>query len=406
MESIMQSLSESLSVKVLGVGGAGLSAIQSLKAKGLAHVSFLGIDTDLQHLRRCKGHETVLLGSGITRGLSTGSNKDLGAEVALAEGAALAKAVEGAQLLFLVGALGGGTGASVLPALAKIAAKTDALVVVFAMLPFSMEGVRKVQQAEDSLAELRTFTHALIALPNDLLFQQLDPKATVLDAFALAHQWIYRAMYSMTSILFEPGLMNLDFATLRQVFTHKGGGKTLFALGQGMGERALEQSLAELRSCPLLHVTEQSRQADNLLVQVIGGEGLSLQTINAILSFLNEYFGNGHKVCLGALIQPEFKDRIEICLVGTLDKPLPPKNLQSLRAFTPPHLPQDTRPRSKSLKKWLSLDGDQQEEFPFVSQGQVRGYFDETDRNHYDGVDLDVPTYLRLGIKIRHELSS
>ncbi len=253
---------------------------------------------------------------------------------------------------------------------------------------------------------LRTFANALVALPNDLLLQQLDAKATVLDAFGLAHQWIYRAIYSMTSILFEPGLMNLDFATLRQVFTHKGGGKTLFALGQGRGEKALEQSLAELRSCPLLHVTEQSRRADNLLVQVVGGEGLSLQTINALLSFLNEYFGNGHKVCLGALIQPEFKDKLEICIIGTLDKPLPVKNLQSLRAFAPASSLQDTRPRSRGLKKWLNLAGDQQEEFPFVSQGQVRGYFDETDRNHYEGVDLDVPTYLRLGIKICYEVPS
>lgn len=394
---------QSLSVKVLGVGGAGLNAIEALRAKELKHVSFLGIDTDLQHLKRCRGKENLLLGSGLTRGLSTGSNKELGAEVALAESETLSKAVEGANLLFLVGALGGGTGASVLPALAKLAAKTDALVVVFAILPFSMEGARKAQQAEDSLAELRTFTNALIALPNDLLLQQLDAKATVLDAFDLAHQWIYRAIYSMTSILFEPGLMNLDFATLRQVFTYKGGGKTLFALGQGSGEKALEQSLAELRSCPLLHITEQSRRADNLLVQVIGGEGLSLQTINALLSFLNEYFGNGHKVCLGALIQPEFKDRLEICLIGTQDKPLPAKNLQSLRVFPSPHSVQEARPRSKGLKKWLSLAGDQQEEFPFVSQGQVRGYFDETDRNHYEGVDLDVPTYLRLGIKISHE---
>ncbi len=400
----METLLSPLSVKVLGVGGAGLNAIHALKNKKLPHVSTLGLDTDLQNLQRFSGQETVFLGSKLTRGLSTGGNKDLGVEVAKAEAKALAEAVEGANLLFLIGSLGGGTGASILPALAKIAAQTEALVIVFAILPFSMEGAKKAQQSESSLAELRSFANALIALPNDLLLQQLDPQASVLDAFDLAHSWIYRAIRSMTGILFEPGLINLDFATLRQVFTQKGT-KTLFALGEGRGEKALEQSLAEIRACPLLHVTEQSRQADNLLVQVIGGKDLSIQTINSILSFLNEYFGNGHKICLGALIQDNLSDRLEICIVGTSDRAVLQKNTNSLRSFASANAALESpKTGTKVLKKWLNLKEDKQEEFQFVSQGQVRGYFDETDRNHCDGADLDVPTYLRLGIKIRHEV--
>lgn len=400
----MESNISPLCIKVLGVGGAGLNALQALKQKQLPHVSMLGLDTDLQTLQRFPDHDTLCLGSNLTRGLSTGGNKDLGLEVAKAETKVLEEAVAGANLVFLIGALGGGTGASILPTLAKLAAQTESLVIVFAILPFSMEGAKKAQQADESLATLRSFANALIVLPNDLLLQQLDPKASVLDAFDLAHNWIYRGIRSITGILFEPGLINLDFASLRQVFTQKGT-KTLFALGEGSGENALEQSLSQLRACPLLHVTEQSRQADNLLVQVIGGKDLSIQAINTVLSFLNEYFGNGHKVSLGALIQDNFQDRVHICVLGTTDKVALQKNVNSLRAYSGPQRSSDApKAAAKGLKKWLSLKEDKQEEFQFVSQGQVRGYFDETDRNQYEGIDLDVPTYLRLGIKIRHEV--
>lgn len=415
--TIHEKIEENLVVKAIGIGGSGTHSIHELLEKKLSGLHFSCIDTDLQTLKSfankhtggnihnyCEvnkavsGVEAIAIGQNQTRGLSTGGDVALGQRIFKAEQDSIKKIVAGSNLIFLISALGGGLGASLSFAVAQEASNEGALVIAFALMPFAMEGGKRWKMAEEALQKLKQAADAVIVVPNDLLLQNLDPKATVLEAFSLANTWIYKGIHAITTILFKPGFINLDFASLRQVFSLKGG-KTLFALGRGEGENYTQKALQDLKLCPLLHTIEQARQADNILINLISGEDISITTINTILSFISEHFGNKNKTCIGSVMVPGLKDSLEICLIGSSEG-AHTRGTGSMKEFESPPSNTLSKPKKNSfLKKWMTGD-DNQSEFQFVSQGQVRGYFDHTDRNHHNGEDLDVPTYLRKGIKI------
>src|SRR6185312_3380427 len=226
--------------------------------------------------------------------------------------------VKDCDLVFLFGGMGGGTGSGALPIVAEIAAETGALVIAFVTLPFSFEGGRRLKQAEEGLAALRKVCDAVIPLPNDVLLQEAAEGETVLDSFARADEWMGRGVKSIWAMLFKTGLINLDFATLRQVFLHRGG-KTLFGLGEGAGETAAADAVASLKLCPLLHTPEFSRKADRLLVNIIGGTDLTLPKVNELMTAITEQFGRESHVIMGAVIDEQMQNRVEVCVLGTSD---------------------------------------------------------------------------------------
>ena len=305
------------------------------------------------------------------------------------------------------------------------------------MLPFSFEGGRRLKQAEEALRALRQVCDAVIPLPNDVLLQEASENETVLDSFARADNWVGRGVKSIWSMLFKTGLINLDFSTLRQAF-HQRGGKTLFGLGEGRGENAVADAIASVKLCPLLHTPEFSRKADRLLVNIIGGTDLTLPKVNEIMSAVAEQFGRDSHIIMGAVIDEALQNRVEICVLGTSDmggRAVLPRRPASLRTKGAVGAPTDAVTLASSLTGGLpgtvsSLKADstkrvaprgetlpekavssaeskaeataaktQQEEFGF-GEVESRGHFEKTDRNLFDGQDLDVPTYLRKGIKI------
>jgi cell division protein FtsZ len=264
---------------------------------------------------------------------------------------------------------------------------------------------------------------AVIPLPNDVLLQESAENETVLDSFARADEWMGRGVKSIWAMLFKTGLINLDFATLRQVFQHRGG-KTLFGLGEGTGENAVSDAVSSLKLCPLLHTPEFSRKADRLLVNIIGGTDLTLPKVNELMTSVTEQFGRESHIIMGAVIDEGMQNRVEICVLGTCDmgargalprrttsvRPRPgaiPRldNLTAQPAATSgaemPVAPGSTMPGAVTLEKAAAVAAEKiaQEEFGF-GEIESRGHFEKTDRNLFDGQDLDVPTYLRKGIKI------
>ena len=227
-------------------------------------------------------------------------------------------------------------------------------------------------------------------------------------------------------MLFKTGLINLDFATLRQAFQHRGG-KTLFGLSEGQGENAVAEAIAGLKLCPLLHTPEFSRKADRLLVNIIGGTDLTLPKVNEIMSAVAEQFGREAHLIMGAVIDEALQNRVEICVLGTSDmggrsavprrtvvsRPkapaaaLPSQSASAAPAAAPPvraEAPGQAEIRLDSPKAVAEARARaeakaDQEEFGF-GEVESRGHFEKTDRNLFDGQDLDVPTYLRKGIKI------
>ncbi|HVU38634.1 MAG TPA: cell division protein FtsZ [Opitutales bacterium] len=417
---------EGVRVKIVGVGGAGTNAVDRLQLdQDSPRLRLATLNTDAQALASSPAPEKLLIGRGLTRGAGTGGEPDVGRNAAEGDCELIAKMFQGMDVVFIVAGLGGGTGSGAGPVVAQIATQAGALVVAFVMLPFTTEGGRRRQIADAALAELRQHCDAVIPLPNDLLLQHLPDESTVLDAFGQADAWIGRAIRSIAAILFNTGLINLDFATLRRTFSPRGG-KTLFGLGQGAGENCVAEALHDLMLCPLLHTPELSRRADRLLINILGGPELSLARVNEIVGAIAEKFGSREHTVLGAVIDERLSGKVEICVIGVAetrakpatalrtapaglraDAPAVPASTSTASLFpktaaaTPSTAPApQPMPVHASKLRGSKSGGAPQNEFHFVGEDEQRGYFDQTDRNFFEGEDLDVPTYLRRGIKI------
>lgn len=411
-----------IAIKLVGVGGAGSNAVDRLKMENLERLQLAVINTDYQALASSPVQDKVLIGMGVTRGLGAGGDPELGREAAEADREKIATVVKDCDLVFLVTGMGGGTGSGASPVVAEIAAETGALVIAFVTMPFSFEGGRRLKQAEEGLRALRGVCDAVIPLPNDVLLQEAAENETVLDSFARADEWIGRGVKSLWSMLFKTGLINLDFATLRQAFQLRGG-KTLFGLGEGTGENGVADAVASLKMCPLLHTPEFSRKADRLLVNIIGGADLTLPKVNELMTAITEQFGRDSHIIMGAVIDEDMPGRVEVCVIGTSDmsgrgvpsrRPMPASrakpavNPVGARADGTDVLPTSTTAHPVAPEAVSSRPGEAkvvavakaaQDEFGF-GEVESRGHFEKTDRNLFDGQDLDVPTYLRRGIKI------
>lgn len=448
----------SLQLKVIGVGGAGNNAVDRLKLENLDSIHLANVNTDLKTLSASPISEQLMIGKDVTRGLSAGGEAELGRAAAESDLELLRGLVHGVDLVFLLVGLGGGTGSGAAPVLARAAQEAGAVVITFATLPFSREGARRTKQSEDALLALRDSCHAVITLPNDVLLQEIDEDATVLDAFSLADEWIQRGVSALWSMIFRSGLINVDFATLRQAFTVRGG-KTVFGIGIGEGEDYVSKAIRSLEICPLLHLPENRyvRKTDSLIVHLLGGPDLTMARVNKVMEFVTDRFGSKNNTVLGAVIDGSMHGKIEITVIGTTclegnykryasvpsasipasgaavstspatTPPLPSATARNLASTAAPVLPvvaqpgnflpslpietvteedeRDPRPadRANSPPAAQNASGHHhkgQNEFAFPRLEDERGYFDKTEKNLYEGEDLDVPTYLRRGIKV------
>lgn len=387
-------------IKVIGIGGAGCNAVDRIRMDGtFPDVELAAVNTDAQALASSPVDEKLMIGRKVCRGLSCAGDPELGRKAAVADRDNLKSLISGADLVFLLAGLGGGTGSGTAPVVAKIAAEQEALVIAFVTKPFSMEGEKRQQIAEEALVSLREHCAAVVPVPNDVLLQHMDETATVLDAFQQADSWISRGIRSICSILFRTGLINLDFASLRQAFC-RNGGKTVFGLGRGEGDDALQEALTDLELCPLVHTPDFARKADRLLVNIIGGADLGMSRVTTIMERVSKRFCSGDQIALGAIIDEACQGRIEICVLGTTE--LDVQSRKSDCADTISETGSGKRQKrkvhaSKLSERDASLP---QEEFTFVNLDEQRGYFEKTSRNIFEGQDLDVPTYLRRGIRI------
>ena len=399
-------------IKVIGVGGAGNNTVDRirLEMEVMNGLELCCVNTDMRTLADSPVGDQHLLGRNLTRGLGCGGDPQLGRNAALSDSETITRMVEGYELIFLVSSLGGGTGAGASPVIAQIARKCGCLIIAFVNMPFTFEGERRFKQANQSLEELREVCDAVIPLPNDVLLQEEAAQESVLHAFSKADEWITRGVRSIWAMLSKPGLINLDFSSLREVFNVHGG-KTLFGVGSGSGPNFMRNALNDLMHCPLLHVPDFSKVADNLLVNIVGGTDLSMAQVEQVMAYITEQFGSRASTTLGAVIDEGKQQSIEICVIGTTDlgglRPLrakrpassvPAKDRTGLVRISSSGEPEavvggrnpDRHDPSTSVQQDLGIE---------VSDGN-RGYFEETGPNELGGQDLDVPTYLRRGIRV------
>ena len=411
-----------LKIKIIGVGGAGTNAVDGLRLDDLGDagaVQLAAINTDAQALANSPIPEKLVIGRTVTHGLGAGGEVDIGRAAAEADRAAITRLVGQMDLVIIVVGLGGGTGSAAAAVVAEVAAKTDALVLAFATSPFSFEGSRRKRIAEQSLGELRQLVHGLIPLPNDVLLQEGEEDTSVLNAFAVADRWIGRGINSLCAMLLKTGLINQDISSVRSVFRDRGG-KTIFGTGSAEGGEYVEAALEELFICPLLHMGDRPEQLDRIIVNLVGGTDLGIAKVNSIISQVSKRFNSREDIVFGAVIDESRSQGLEICVLGKseMERPAPVEALQSkpkprvsstvgsqpgelgleteiVKQATPPRAVHKSKLRKKESSD-ISQD-----EFLFVEANTQRGYFEKTDQNLYKDEDLDVPTFMRRGIKIK-----
>lgn len=415
-------------VKIIGLGGAGTHMVERLRKSHFQEATLAVVDTDASALEKVVAEEKVLIGKGVTRGLSAGADAAVGAAAAKSDMEALGRLAGGQNLVFLLAGLGGGTGSGAAPVLAAAAVEQGAMVAAFVTMPFSLEGGRRTEQANKALAELRLTCEVVVPIYNDILMQLTNENATVLEAFAKADDWVRRGIYSLCTMLFKPGLINVDFSVLRGAFP-KRGGQALFTLGAGEGKDATYQAVNELLNSPLLGGRSTHGPVGTLVVNILSGPGLTLPKVSEIVNKVTERFGGRENTVLGAVIDPERGESLDICVIGSSGgfhqlregnpampeaeipedcpppgSPVPPaRNVLRGQAKTgrpmtigeavKRHIGKRDAPEPDAKK----VD---QVEMDFDEQEMQRSFFEKTRRTMIDGQDVDIPTYLRRGIKI------
>ena len=332
----------------------------------------------------------------------------------------LRKQLDGVDLVFLLAGLGGGTGGGVAPVVARIARESGALVFAFTPMPFSWEKSRHAQ-AEECLKELRKHANAVVPLPNDSLLQMGGENATALECFAEASRNVSRGISAICQLVFKKGMIDVDFVHLNRAFNHRTG-RTLFGYGSGSGKDALRTALRELILCPMLHLPDVSKAADTLVIFINGGAGMGMSALNNISEEIRKEFKAGEHVVFGAHIDENMGDQIDITVLGATDlgpvsgsADVAPSSdqeiLQATSAAKSSHLSRlphsqptqikPSKPHKRSKPKKIKSHDLSQNTFDFMEDQNQRGIFDNLpDRNMYDGEDLDVPAYLRRGVKI------
>ena len=382
-----------LRVKLVGIGGAGMHILSRLQLKYRDCIDMIVCDTDAHALTATSIEERHTIGGRMMYGLGSGGDISLSSKAVKSECEVFQAMSADSDLIFFIAGLGRGTGSGAGPAIAEMGTKAGAFTIAFVTLPFTFEGTRRRKEALDSLTEWRAACDAVISLPNDLLIQEAEEAANVLKAFKQADEWICRGIDSCCAMLFSQSLIPLDFAILRTSFRPRGG-KTLFGLGCASGEGRIRKVIDDLLSCPLLHLPESARCADSLLVNIIGGRDLTLMQVKDLMNTLTDTFGAKENAVMGAVVDKRLSDTVELCVIGASD--ISGASAASAPAGLSGGVSSCTSYQNAKPAVLTKI----QREFSFADEQGQQGYFGKNDRNFYEGEDLDVPTYLRKGIKI------
>jgi len=302
------------SIKVIGVGGAGSNAIDRMMQVDISDVDFIAVNTDGQALCRSEAPHKVRLGGSYTRGLGAGGDPAVGAEAAERSREALADAVRGADMVFIAAGMGGGTGTGAGPVIARIAREQDALTIAVVTKPFTFEGTKRRTVAEKGIERLQREVDTLVVVSNDRLLEVVNKRVSLDIAFRIADEVLRQGVQGISELVTRPGLINLDFADVKSVMDRAGG--ALVSMGYGDGEnKAIEAAKIALKS-PLLDI-ESIKGTDGLLVNITGGEDLTLAEVNQAMELISKAAVPGAKILFGAVLDPRMEGRVQITLIAT-----------------------------------------------------------------------------------------
>ncbi|MBI2874659.1 MAG: cell division protein FtsZ [Firmicutes bacterium] len=319
MMDIDLELEQYAQIKVLGVGGGGSNALNRMIAAGLQGVEFVAINTDAQALNMSRAAHKVQIGEKITRGLGAGGNPDIGQHAAEESVEALARSVQGADMIFVTAGMGGGTGTGAAPVVARVARESGALTVGVVTRPFSFEGRKRIAQAEEGVEVLRAQVDTLIVIPNDRLLEVVDRNTSLVEAFKLADDVLRQGVQGISDLIAVPGLINLDFADVRTVMM--GTGSALMGIGFASGaNRAVEAAKQATQS----HLLETSIDgAKGVLLSISGGPDLGLHEVNEAAEVIASVSDAEANIIFGAVIDDRLEDSVRVTVIATGFTPRP-----------------------------------------------------------------------------------
>jgi cell division protein FtsZ len=301
------------SIKVVGVGGAGGSAVNRMKDAGLAGVQFIAMNTDAQALHNSKADVKIHLGHATTNGLGAGADPSTGEAAASESRDEIKEALQGADMVFVTIGAGGGTGTGAGHVVAEIARELGILVVGVATKPFSFEGEKRRQNAEWGIAQLGRQVDTLITIPNDRLLQTIDRRTPLLETFKIADDVLRQGVQGISELITEHGLINLDFADVKAVMSNAG--SALMGIGRASGDDRAAQAAQQAIESPLIEVSIDG--AKGVLFNVTGGYDMSMSEIQEAAEIITSAVSPDANIIFGATLKPELEDELIITVIAT-----------------------------------------------------------------------------------------
>lgn len=414
-----------VSVKIFGIGGAGVAMIERMIQEGFAGASYAAVNTDAKLLDWSSASEKILLESRPTRGLGTGGDPERGSALAEEQLPKLKDACGGADVVFIVAGLGGGAGTGIGPVLARTAKSAGALVLAFVTLPFDCEGNRRQRAASRGLDQLRAEADGVICLPNQKMFHLLDENVSVLDAFETTTNTLIEGARGVWRLLAHTGLIQIHFADLCALLRNRHG-ESCFATVEAAGPDRSHQIVEKLTGHPMLNNGQALTEAEAVLVSLLGGPDLAMADVHRVMEQINRQCEHA-QVIMGAAIDESFRGRLAVTLITTqhvhgrepgvapteTHTTAPDLNAQLLDRKT------EGRPPSRFVPPAPALTPEQRDQIisqqtgsrpsrskPRLRQSQLpleiinKGRFDKSEPTIHKGEDLDVPTYIRRGVAL------
>ena len=301
-------------IRVVGVGGAGCNAINTMIAAALDRVNFVAANTDIQALAASHAATKIQIGETLTKGLGAGANPEVGRQAALESKDELAHALEGADMVFVTAGMGGGTGTGAAPVIADVARSLGALTVAVVTKPFQFEGNKRRKQAEAGLIELKAAVDTLITIPNQRLLGLGGQSMPLLETFKLADEVLLNAVQGISDLIQYHGYINVDFADVKTIMSDRG--HALMGTGRASGDKRAVTAMQQAISSPLLEDV-QIDGATGLLINITGGRDMTLQEVNEALTLVHDAADEEAEIIFGSLIDDNVADEVKITIIAT-----------------------------------------------------------------------------------------
>ncbi len=368
-------------IKVIGVGGGGSNAVNRMISSGLKKVDFIAVNTDLQALQRANAKAKLPIGSQLTGGLGAGGVPDVGEKAAEESREEIKNALQGADMVFITAGMGGGTGTGAAPIVAQIARELEALTVAVVTKPFDFEGRQKHKLAEKGIEKLRNEVDTLITIPNQYLLKIVERKTPIREAFLMADDVLRQGVQGISELITEPGEINIDFADVRTIM--KGRGDALMGIGVGHGDNRAVDAATNAINNPLLE-DAHIEGAKGILVNVTGGEDLSLSEYEEVVKIITANADDDALIIPGQSIKSELEDEVKVTVVAT--------GFHSEAVTVDEDVAQESQDEIIKYKEWLNLQKG-------LNRNSSGGFL--SGRNSGEN-DLGIPTVLR-GRKVSGE---